>query len=623
MKNLFEKLYNKSANSFYNLLKLNLKKEKKMFIVTANPETFMMSENDEELNKLLNNKETVLVPDGIGIVKASRMIGYDVKERIAGIDIANELLKYGNELEKTIYLFGSKQEVIDSMLDVLKKNYPKLKVVGSSNGYEKDKDKVFKKIISKKPDIVLVALGIPKQEKLIYKYLDKFDKGIFVGVGGSFDVISGYKKRAPKIFIKLNLEWLYRIVKEPKRLKRFYDSNVKFMFKVKKSDSKKNINILFILLVFIYFSSGLFLTLLGLNDINYYENRTAYKIENPTIDKILDKTYQDNVELAFSDQILFSSHIKKGYNLYGNLLSNKLSKAVLSNECNDRYINLGNSIITFGCDDNIVYRESYVSQNKDNFDKRIDNVNEVISKSSVPVYIYYIEKDTDINFSTNNKSDVYDYLKENIQTEKIYKFEINNFGEFKNYFYKTDHHWNHKGSYVAYEQLVSILVKDEPIEYKTEICLNKNFSGSKANYGGASLLYKEDFCTYVFDFPDYDILVNGDSSSYGNYKYYIENPDEQISYGSFYGGDSGEIIFDNYESSKENILIIGESYDNAILNLLAVHFNKTHSIDLRNYERENNKKFNYIEYLKENDINKVLLIGNMDYFSLEEFNLEV
>ena len=99
---------------------------------------------------------------------------------------------------------------------------------------EKDKDKVFLDIVSKKPDIVLVALGIPLQEKLIYKYLDKFEKGIFVGVGGSFDVISGHKKRAPKVFIKLNLEWLYRIMKEPSRLKRFYDSNVKFIFKVRK-----------------------------------------------------------------------------------------------------------------------------------------------------------------------------------------------------------------------------------------------------------------------------------------------------------------------------------------------------------------------------------------------------
>lgn len=234
MKKLFEKLYKKNIDSFYKIIKNNLEKEKKMFIVTANPETFMMSKKDDELKKLLKDKETILVPDGIAIVKTAKMIGYDVKERITGIDIANKLLDYGNELKKTIYLFGAKQEVIDSMKEVLKKNYPNLKVVGSSNGYEKDKDGVFKKIISKKPDIVLVALGIPMQEKLIYKHLEKFDKGIFVGVGGSFDVISGHKKRAPKIFIKLNLEWLYRIISEPKRMKRFYDSNIKFIFKVKK-----------------------------------------------------------------------------------------------------------------------------------------------------------------------------------------------------------------------------------------------------------------------------------------------------------------------------------------------------------------------------------------------------
>ena len=234
MKELFDKLYNKEESSFYNILSKNLKNNKKMFIVTANPETFMISEKDEEMKKLLLDKDTILVPDGIGIVKAARMINYDVKERITGIDIANKLLELGDKQKKTIYLFGSKQEVIDSMKNVIKEKYPNLVLAGTTNGYEKDKDKVFEKIAKQKPDIVLVALGIPAQEKLIYKHLDKFDKGIFVGVGGSFDVISGHKKRAPKIFIKLNLEWLYRILKEPKRLKRFYDSNVKFLFRVKK-----------------------------------------------------------------------------------------------------------------------------------------------------------------------------------------------------------------------------------------------------------------------------------------------------------------------------------------------------------------------------------------------------
>ena len=234
MRKLFDKLYKKGAQSFYEILRDNLKNNMKTFVVTANPETFMISEKNEDVRKMLLDKETVMVPDGIGVLKAGKKIGYNIEERITGIDIANELLKFGNEQKKSIYLFGSKQEVIDSMKIVIKEQYPNLKLVGTSNGYVTDKDKVFDEIVKLEPDIVLVALGIPLQEMLIYKHLNRFKKGIFVGVGGSFDVMSGMKKRAPKIFIKLNLEWLYRIMKEPKRLKRFYDSNVKFLFRIKK-----------------------------------------------------------------------------------------------------------------------------------------------------------------------------------------------------------------------------------------------------------------------------------------------------------------------------------------------------------------------------------------------------
>ena len=234
MRKLFDRLYALGCNDFYKKMKDTLKNNKKMFIITANPETFMKSLDDKEIEEMLLDEKTTLVPDGIGIVKAARMLDYDIKERITGIDIANVLLEYGHEMKKKIYLFGAKQEVIDDMKKIIEEKYPNIKLVGAKNGYEKDKDKVFLDIVSKEPDIVLVALGIPLQEKLIYKYLDKFKKGIFVGVGGSFDVISGHKKRAPKLFIKLNLEWLYRIIKEPNRLKRFYDSNVKFIFKIRK-----------------------------------------------------------------------------------------------------------------------------------------------------------------------------------------------------------------------------------------------------------------------------------------------------------------------------------------------------------------------------------------------------
>ena len=124
-----------------------------------------------------------------------------------GIDIAVQLLEYAEELKKSVYLFGAKPQVIEAMKRIMKEKYRHAKLAGACDGYVKNKDKIFEHISQLQPDIVLVALGIPAQEKLIYRHLDSFSKGILVGVGGSFDVMSGTKKRAPKFFIKLNLEW--------------------------------------------------------------------------------------------------------------------------------------------------------------------------------------------------------------------------------------------------------------------------------------------------------------------------------------------------------------------------------------------------------------------------------
>ncbi len=234
MINFFNKLYKGTCEDFLSIVRNNLANEQKMFIVTANPEAFMFGQSDETVKELLLNDNTTVVADGIGIVKGGKKIGIDIAERIPGIEIAEKLLEYGSELNKTAFFLGAKQEVIDALCQVVNQKYSGLKIVGAVNGYTPDKDAVFEDIKAAKPDIVLVALGIPAQEKLIYKHLESFEKGIFVGVGGSFDVISGTKARAPKLFIKLNLEWLYRLLKEPSRIKRFYNSNVKFLLKLKK-----------------------------------------------------------------------------------------------------------------------------------------------------------------------------------------------------------------------------------------------------------------------------------------------------------------------------------------------------------------------------------------------------
>lgn len=234
----FEKLYKDDENNLFIKLKQMLINNDKKMIITANPEIFMKARNDDDMVKAIMSSDTLVTPDGEGIVHGAKTLGYSIWGKIAGVDIVSYLFKVGDQLSKTIYIYGSKQEVLDALMQNLGELYPNLHVVGLKNGYENDGDDVFLDMINKSPDIVLVALGVPRQEKLIWKYLDKFDKGIFVGCGGSLDVLSGTKKRAPDIFVRMRLEWLYRLMKEPKRIKRFYDSNVKYLFELKRM--KKN-----------------------------------------------------------------------------------------------------------------------------------------------------------------------------------------------------------------------------------------------------------------------------------------------------------------------------------------------------------------------------------------------
>lgn len=226
------KVYSKGEESFVSELEERVKENKKTFIVTANPETLMIANSNEKFDECLMNEETIIVPDGIGVVKGARMLNYDLKETITGVGLCKKLFEIGNREEKSIYLFGAKDEVVKKLKETLQKEYPKLKIAGIENGYVQNKQEVFEKIKDAKPDIILVALGIPGQELLIQDNYGDFEKGVFMGVGGSFDVLSGSKKRAPEFFVKTHLEWLYRITTEPKRLKRFFNSNIKYVFKI-------------------------------------------------------------------------------------------------------------------------------------------------------------------------------------------------------------------------------------------------------------------------------------------------------------------------------------------------------------------------------------------------------
>lgn len=231
MKDILEKIYNEEENIFYSILEDLLITNKKKFIITVNPEIIMKSYKNIEIKEMLLNDNNILVPDGISIIKKAKQYNISIKERITGVDISSKALEICNKNKKSIYLFGSKKEVLDKLIININQKYPNINIVGFSDGYVEDKDKIMQEIISLSPDLILIALGVPNQELLINKYIEKAKKGVFIGVGGTFDVLSGCKKRAPKLFIKLNLEWLYRIICEPTRLKRFIQNNIVFMFK--------------------------------------------------------------------------------------------------------------------------------------------------------------------------------------------------------------------------------------------------------------------------------------------------------------------------------------------------------------------------------------------------------
>lgn len=239
MKEYFEKIYSKTKEEFNAVLEEKITKDEKTFIVTANPETLMIAEEKEEFKNCLLDEQTIIVPDGVGVVKGAKMLGYNMPETIPGVELCSKIFEVCNKQKKSIYFLGAKKEVLDLLVEKVRNDYPDLIIAGYENGYVEDKDKAYEEIKKIKPDVVLVAIGIPHQELLIYKNLKDFEKGIFMGVGGSFDVLSGSKKRAPKIFIKLKLEWLYRITTEPKRLKRFFKSNVKYLFIIKKEKKEK------------------------------------------------------------------------------------------------------------------------------------------------------------------------------------------------------------------------------------------------------------------------------------------------------------------------------------------------------------------------------------------------
>ncbi|MBA1435294.1 WecB/TagA/CpsF family glycosyltransferase, partial [Bombilactobacillus bombi] len=204
------------------------------FIVTANPEIVVYAYDHPQFKHLIKQADFI-TPDGIGVIKASQMIKQPLEQRITGFDTLTSLLEIANDRKLKVYLLGAKPAIIKQTVANIQKRYPHLQLVGAHDGYFKEEQPIAAEIQALQPDIVAVALGYPKQEEFIARNRH-ICPAIWIGVGGSFDVLSGSVKRAPQIFQKLNLEWLYRFLSHPSRLKRF--KNLPRFIYLVKNDSK-------------------------------------------------------------------------------------------------------------------------------------------------------------------------------------------------------------------------------------------------------------------------------------------------------------------------------------------------------------------------------------------------
>ena len=223
------KVSNKEAfDIFVELLKEN----ETSSIFTPNPEIVMMAQKDQALEKAIFESDLV-IPDGIGLIFASKLYNLGLSERVAGFDLMNKMLEYSNRRKLKIFLLGAKAGVAEKAKTSINDTYKNINIVGTHHGYfnEKESLEVLDLVNEKKPDILFVALGAGRQEKWINENKKIINASVAMGVGGALDVWSGDVKRAPEIFIKLNLEWLYRLVKQPTRLKRILEIP-KFMMKV-------------------------------------------------------------------------------------------------------------------------------------------------------------------------------------------------------------------------------------------------------------------------------------------------------------------------------------------------------------------------------------------------------
>lgn len=388
---------------------------------------------------------------------------------------------------------------------------------------------------------------------------------------------------------------------------------------------KNDLFFLFFLIVIVLVFNFVYIRNINTNNLQNYssiENRMYNTFDDMKLEGFFTRSLQTKFETSLSDQFLYAEKIRLNYN-NNSIFLDYLN--ISKNVCKNNYVHLGPITATFNCSDTLIYdlNDRDIKIKKDNYSYNFTLFNELNKISDV--YFYYINTSCDYDFErTINKTNIASVFDSYFEDSyKLKQFEVDNYEEYEEYTYKTDHHWNQDASYKGYTDVIEFLNNEEakPIE-KTYYLDDTNFYGYMARqikYFGI----KEKIKYHYVNVGEFTAYIDGKESWLDSSPLYTEDNYSRDEYFYHYaylsGNNHAEKIIDFHNEDKENLLVFSDSFTNAMLPLIASHFNKTYAIDHRYVE----EKINLVEYIKKYNITKVLVVFSNYTFEEKIEKLEV
>lgn len=373
------------------------------------------------------------------------------------------------------------------------------------------------------------------------------------------------------------------------------------------------------------------------DEMSYVENRLLETFPKFSLDHFLDASYQDKIELALVDQLFLSETMKWRFNQMKNRLTGFMYTGAMRfvDDVEPTYTirPLNNGVRVIKETGHLIVAHKLLEEEIPLFEKRVDNLTYFVDRHpDIDFYVYYIESSVDANLTEGVFThELYNFLSK-IMHERVsmHGFKLTDYDTFFHHFFKTDHHMNPYGQKKVYQDVIGLLLgEDEPIlPFEIKVREDMVFYGFRARSADYYTIH-DPFSYFLVDWGERTFLtqINGSEETYGRRNGYGNvEPSSQEIFGYYEhanGPDRGWVMYDYKQRDRSNLLVFVDSYSNPINDVIASHFNQTHFIDMRHYEREMGKAFDFDTFVQEHEVDQVLLMGSSAFFTLEDFLIPV